>query len=423
MVGKKPSIKQLACTMCGSPMTINGFGQTRSIACPACATVLDLDDPNHQIIQAGLGKQPYEPMIPLGTKGVLFGKRYQMIGYMIRTDGTGMYEWEEYLLFNPYRGFRWLVQMNGHWMFVTPMKEKPKPASMTLGRPIEDMIYNGVRYKAFLRGEARVRYVMGEFYWQVKVGDMVDVRDYVAPPYMLSWEGDQTESVWSRSEYIEPDVVNKGFNLNKWMPGKHGIAPAQPLPGESYARPLYTAALMATIGLFFVQCSHRTGAPRNMVAFSQEYVSDAKTPNNAQKSHEFILPGSSPAILEVSGRAPVMNNWIDLEVGLINAATGEPQVNNMEISYYTGRDSDGTWSEGSQSSYVYFYGVKPGRYYLTVEPENAPTLPVINYGITARYGVTTAGNLVVALFLALVFPVLVMLRRYFADQARWQESG
>ncbi|MEJ7605177.1 MAG: hypothetical protein WKF37_02675, partial [Bryobacteraceae bacterium] len=59
----------------------------------------------------------FHPVIPLGTRGNLQGTRYEAIGFQMRgieVDGI-QYLWSEYLLFNPYQGYRYLTEYQGHW--------------------------------------------------------------------------------------------------------------------------------------------------------------------------------------------------------------------------------------------------------------------------------------------------------------------
>src|SRR5262249_42639046 len=135
------------------------------------------------------------------------------------------FTWNEYLLFNPYYGYRWLTENDGHWSFVTPIKERP-------GKQFQHsrtLPFQGEVYQLYYAGSAEVVYVLGEFYWLVQVGKQVQMADYVNPPKMLSQEVDANEIQWAVSDYIEPDVIRKAFNL-KGIPAPHSVAANQPSP-------------------------------------------------------------------------------------------------------------------------------------------------------------------------------------------------
>ena len=44
--------------------------------------------------------------IPIGARARLGDIEWEVVGYMRRCDGPGDFRWTEYLLFNPYQGYR-----------------------------------------------------------------------------------------------------------------------------------------------------------------------------------------------------------------------------------------------------------------------------------------------------------------------------
>ena len=67
-------------------------------------------------------------MLPLGARGTLRGVPWELIGFQTRgvtADGE-TFEWEEYLLFNPYKGYRYLTNYRGHWNLVVPLEPMPQ---------------------------------------------------------------------------------------------------------------------------------------------------------------------------------------------------------------------------------------------------------------------------------------------------------
>jgi hypothetical protein len=71
-------------------------------------------------------------------------------------------------------------------------------------------------------------------------------------------------------------------------------------------------------------------------------------------------------ILRVGGSAPLDNSWLALDFAVVNA--DEQVVSEFfdEASYYSGSDSEGSWTEGSRSFGTYFKVKKPGTYRLLV---------------------------------------------------------
>ena len=109
-------VRTLECPNCGGTVEIK-YERTLNAVCIQCLSVLDASTPSLQILQKFAGKQRYQPKIPLGTRGKLATGEYEAIGFQIRSitvDGV-VYSWAEYLLYNPYKGYRYLTEYNGHW--------------------------------------------------------------------------------------------------------------------------------------------------------------------------------------------------------------------------------------------------------------------------------------------------------------------
>lgn len=75
------------------------------------------------------------------------------------------------------------------------------------------MTLDGVTYDHFQTAQAYTWFVIGEFPWQVKVGEIVTAADYVAAPKMLSSETTENEVNWSRGEYIDGKELWAAFQI------------------------------------------------------------------------------------------------------------------------------------------------------------------------------------------------------------------
>lgn len=157
-----PKVRSLACPNCGGTVEVRGLGRTLTVVCIQCLSVLDATTPSLQVIEQFRAKERFRPLIPLGTRGKLDGVLYEAIGMQVRemtADGVA-YHWSEYVLFNPYRGFRYLTEYNGHWNLVTVLQALPL-ATMRGTRPIANFM--GATYRHFQDYQAATIYVMGEF--------------------------------------------------------------------------------------------------------------------------------------------------------------------------------------------------------------------------------------------------------------------
>ena len=120
-----------------------------------------------------LSDQPKLPGdIPLGAKGTFDGVTYTLIGRLRREtyyEGS-VFFWDEYLLYEPAVGFRWLVESNGHWSFVTTLP----PGAVEIG--YDKVAYGGRDFRLYDTATAEVAEVWGEMYWRVHVGEKADDR-------------------------------------------------------------------------------------------------------------------------------------------------------------------------------------------------------------------------------------------------------
>lgn len=164
-----------------------------------------------------------EVWLAVGDEAELEGARYRVIGIMQRStksDGE-TFTWEEYVLFAPAEGVRYLVVSDGHWNFVAPVD-----AGLVTVEPGRAR-FDGATYEEYGAGTSRLEWATGELPWEATLGDAVSATDFVHAPYMLSCERSPDEVVWSRGTYLPPDTVAKAFG-RRALPKPSGRAPNQP---------------------------------------------------------------------------------------------------------------------------------------------------------------------------------------------------
>jgi len=405
------------CPNCGSPVTIRVAGQTLSVMCPACASAIGIENENYQILWKYEQVVDVKPLIPIGTRGKLHAADYEVIGFLLRSDEKGNYPWREYLLFNPYEGFRWLVEADGHWSFVTMIKSQ---SGFSMSKRY--LYYQGEGYSRFLAGKARTNYILGEFYWKVEANDLVAVGDYVSPPHMLSYEFGDGEVVWSQALYTEPSVVRSAFNVTAPMPVRLGVGPHQPSPWISAWDGIKWKTGMAVALLVILHIFIYVTRDTTIFAQTFNYTKPATTPGAIEVESPSFEHKDLSAI-EVEVQAPVNNSWLDADVDLVNTKTGATFPLSEEVSFYSGYDGDGYWSEGDQSQSAIIASVPPGAYMLRAELEADPKLASTAFNLIVHQGIPPIGNLAVAVLLILFAPAIIFWRKYSFESARWAESS
>ncbi len=427
MEAKKPKsggVKTFNCPSCGGTVTLRAVGISITAICQHCGSAIDVANEHFRIISTSKQKTR-TILLPIGARGELSGIQWEVIGFMVRCDGTEMYFWREYLLFNPYHGFRFLVENQGHWSFVQLLRQNVGSKG-TSG----SVWFDGDEYRMFLNGRAKVEYVLGEFYWRVKVGDRTDVSDYVAPPFMLSLERNKQEITWSRGVYVEPaeiamafahDVKTR-FKQDFNLPPARGVAANQPSPLSGRG-----GSLMAACGIFIAALIGMQGLVSSLASdtlvYSQSFRTTGVDKGRTYASAPFVLSGGGNVLVGVS--SPVENNWFELEMSLVNEQADESFNLLQGVEYYYGRDSDGAWAEGGRYSDTIISSVPDGTYRLVMTPDAGAyglLAATVDYTVTVRRNVAAMSNFWVAFVLILAYPLLMAIRHWSFEQKRWSES-
>jgi Domain of unknown function (DUF4178) len=403
-----------------------------TVVCTHCLSVLDASTPELRILQQIQEKYRRTPKIPLGTRGKVGGAQWETIGYQTRAihDDGETFSWDEYLLFNPYKGFRYLTEYDGHWNYVTPLE--PLPDRIAMGnRPA--VRFQGRLFKHFSGAEAETTFVLGEFPWRVHTGEKVIADDFVDPPAVLSSETAEHEITWSRGEYMQGVEVWKAFALPGAAPPAYGVYLNQPSPYTS-------GGLWGTFGMFLLiliaLAIFFSTFSRRQVVFQQSYqFQTGSTHEPSFVTPVFDLQGRTTS-LELNVHTNLANNWAYFNFALINDQTGTAYDFGREVSYYAGRDEDGPWSEGSDDSTAYIPSVPPGRYYLRVEPEMDASSGAyvraangrvtrenhVSYQITLTHDVPNYFWFWIAAALLAIPPLFHSMRVKRFEVARWMQS-
>jgi hypothetical protein len=422
MVGDKTykKVKTFNCPSCGADVKISIQGQSLTVVCNSCSSLIDTFNDNYQVIQKNLNKISRKLIIPLGTKGELNGKQWEVTGYVEKRDGE--YIWSEYLLFNPFYGYRWLTEIEGHWTLYAPIKyrssiriqhRKPKPHILN---------FKNTQYKLFNSGEAKIEYVLGEFYWRIRVGDTSEVVDYINPPYQVSIELEPDEINWTQGEYIDSVKIRNAFKLER-VPLHLGIASNQINP-HLETKNFIKKANWFFIGLIFIIQFYFILFSASKEVYKEDISLTSSDISKPRKSVSFDLPVDSKNF-EVYFRSPIANNWIEFAVSLVHEESGESIDKEIGIEYYFGSDGGESWTEGSQEASLFYNSLPKGKYHLIIEPSGSvltatdSNLPVY---ISAKSDVTVWSNFIWSFLLILIAPIYYAIKSYNFEFTRWSNS-
>ncbi|MFZ4688514.1 MAG: DUF4178 domain-containing protein [Polymorphobacter sp.] len=375
------------------------MGNTVTVVCENCGSSLDATDPDLKILHQSMAAQS-RSRIPLGTRGFLAGIEWEAIGYMERSGGGGT--WQETLLFNPWAGYRFLVDDGECWRLGTGLDQLPVEAG-------DSAMLDGDRYHVAERYAARVDFVAGEFYWRVEVGETVDVADYEGPgEATLSCEVNAAEIAWTRLEVQGEGVVESAF----------GIAP----PAESLRSsrdpfasfPAFHFIVAAIASLLLVIIAISGGASEQVL---QKTILVTPGGETVSVTVGVVKLGRNRNTVSVRSYAELDNAWIELDFALVNRTTQERFEADATAERYSGSDSDGGWSEGDRAPEVKFGSLPRGDYDLIVEAtakdwrpgmyqDAEPSKWAVPVTVVATRNVIFLGNMLLALIAIWALPLL-----------------
>lgn len=410
----------MGCPNCGGSLELIAPDKAERVTCPFCNSLLDVNRGNLSFLKAlAPSPSPHEFILPIGAEGTFEDVKMKIIGAVVRsvTIDEVKYFWHEYLLYNPRTGFRWLIHSDNHWNYVQPVNPAEITVNAGIGKP--SVSFNGKTFKIFQDAPATVEYVKGEFYWRVEQGETVRAADFIAAPLMLSQEIGANEVNWSLGTYKTNKEIEEIFGVSD-LPKPWSVAPNQPFTGSFYyTYGLIPLALLFIVAVFMIPFTGLGSTPLPNQQITLPPMVNATTPQTIF-SPPFELKGRRN--VKITASAPVNNSFVELDVDLINEQNNEIESVNIPIEYYTGSDSDGSWTEGSQTEDATLSSLPAGKYTLRVEGTWQNWQQPQPVTVKVEQNVSRGVNFCCAFFVLLIVPVLALFRRFTFESKRWSES-
>lgn len=444
------SARAFSCPHCGSPVTLRAAGITVTAVCPACGSLIDTASPELRIIQAARDALFASPL-EIGWRGKLDDIEWEVIGCVNKSVRyQPAYHWEEYLLFNPWHGFRFLSQVNGHWTLFKRLNQRVDGIAYR-----HSLGLNGRTFHIFNRDNVVVDAVKGEFYWRIKVGDETQACDFVSAPYMLSSEESDDEINISLGRYVSQADIRRAFP-DAHLPYASGVGACQP-SGIRNARSIFSVAALAAVAAVIAHVAVALTSPESMVVDLQGQPLSATTPAPSAPmwGADTPAPGApypSTATLQLPDFVPVQtaaktlvsqpfelatdsnlrvdtwtnldNNWAEFDLSLVNDTTHETFDIHQATSRYSGVDDGERWSEGSNHARSYTPLLPKGHYRLLIDSDTdvfqkQPSLP---FTLEIHRGASDIWNLWLTLLVLAIYPAWVAWRVWSFESARWSNS-
>ncbi|HET9056665.1 MAG TPA: DUF4178 domain-containing protein [Chitinophagaceae bacterium] len=407
--------KEVNCPKCSFRIQLKSYPLTKSFSCGKCGARVSYEQGKPEKEVSG-SKSGYIE-IPLGSKGFIRDAEYEVIGYAKKRDKDG-YSWKEYTLFNPEFGYSFLSEYEGNWIFLSEQPNAPVLYTSSQG----ELVIDGESFALFNKYDYKLLETAGEFPENIFDDRGVAVNEYISPPEIWIREKENANGVaWFKGVHIEGKELENAFGSDKVvLPAKYGIGAVQPVWGYVNPSLLFTAVLVTLAVFLGAQIIMNNLSAKNVV-----YESNIILPDSTN-----IPPIVSPTFelkkwksnLEISLHAPVNNSWFEANITVVNTVTGKEYTIEKRVEYYTGYDSDGYWSEGSNKDEVIISSIPAGKYYLQIFPAKQLNSNIDYFYITVTSDVPMWRNFFIITLLMLLIPAGWWYYMRTVEVRRWSNS-
>ncbi len=411
----------LPCPHCGGSLDLRAPDEAQRVVCPYCSSMLDVEQGNLKFLKT-LDPGKVKPLLALGSTGKLEGIDYIVIGFLRRSVTFDItYYWQEYLLYHPRRGFRWLVHSDNHWSFVRTVH--PGEVEQTTLRAAQ---YGGRNFRLFQDATATVVSVLGEFYWKVEAGETALTADYIAPPEILSREETHYlrtaeelleeqanalrvagEVTWSLGTYLPVAEVEQAFGVAD-LPRPTNVAPNQPF----HHKGVYKAwGLLALVALFVGLVVYLTAGRKTIYDRTHTVTSTVGAESPIIFDGPIEIAGLRNLHIMIN---PAVSSALYVQGDLHNEASGRVREFAVPVGYGATMDE--------QMGEVYLSAVASGAYTLKLDVQQV--LPSNPQSLRVRI-VEDDPQLIYLVYLLIaisIIPLLVLLWHFSFEKRRWEDS-
>lgn len=402
------------CTQCNKPNELRSYPLSQSFCCRHCGAAHSCQGGRLKFRRRL--KQDRIPGIPLYSTGTLKGIEYEIVGFAEKED-TESWAWREYTLFNPVHGYSFLSEYNGHWIF---LREKvDAPVMMHSNR--QGLSFSGEIFLLYNEYRYSIKDGRGEFPADVFDDAQPHCREFISPPELWAREYNKVGFTWYHGEHVGWNELYKAFGTEISLPYRTGVGPVQPVKG--YVNPQWLKMSLLWVGLLFLGLTIiTTTLNRSEVVYSSTWnLADSVTTQSTVTPRFRLDKGSSNLQLKIE--APVINNWFEANITLVNADNGKEYTLEEGVEYYTGYEDGESWSEGSTTNEALLTSIPGGNYFLEIIASKPVGSSPAYYTLEARYDVPMWSNFFVFLLMALIPGGILYGYIVLRERARWSNSA
>lgn len=415
---RNTNIRSINCTSCGAGLDVLGGGRVQTHVCGYCGSELDAQD-DYKVLQQYTDLKRPESPFRIGMTGTISGVAYTVIGtighkeeYRGRT-----WRWVDHQLFSPTHGYAYLTVEKGHFIFSRRYRKATVPRWISPGiveraETPPSVSADGDRYRYYDTSDSEITFVEGEFNWQPKIGYRTSTVSMMSKTAVLAFSRTVSEEEVIKSVYPDQLEIAESFGLESIpaLQGVHRLQPYDAGPDKPFVQNTLLYAMIGCVVAYFGLLMFGTGQNLEPRTFDRGAL-PLEMPFDVTAANR---------IARVQMRGNIDNSWAYYEID-VEGPDGETVFETgRTISYYSGRDADGSWTEGSQRTSLRFRPTQAGPHILRIGVGEAEKSNAFS-GLTVRI---SEGGLVARwfLFAALFFMVLWIIpamRTAKHQRSRW----
>lgn len=405
---------KINCCCCNKEIDVLYPDTTVALVCKHCNTQLLLN--KNELEKTGLNEvEESKIAFNLNDAIVLENINYIVTGIAIKQE-QNYYKskWREYSLYNKEKGYVFLNEYNGHWLKVQKIKFKDDIevgngfTTLTFDNKIFDL-YNTYSYKTI--------FAKGEFCYNLFDVENTKCYEYIAPPYLVSKEKNKQIINWYKGNYVSKSVLKRQTNIK--LPYSIGVG-AVDTKGSIKSNTIAIVGL-ALLALSFLLHMLTTSVKTSKQLFKNSYTLPDSSQIFTTTINDIFLNKNSSNI-QLNVYAPLNNNWLEISAKLVNTKDGTEYNVEKGLEYYSGYDSEGSWSEGSTTDEIFINQVPNGTYVLSIQATQNNSLDIKRFDIEAIYDVPNNSNFFICIGLIIALCFIMFLINYSYDYNRWRDS-
>lgn len=345
---RTPEIRTLDCPNCGTGLPLHGGGRVLSMVCTSCGSTLSaLED--FQAVGRFLEAERPDTPFEIGMSGEIDGVVFTVIGIlgMVERDEGEEWRWVDHQLYSPTHGYAWLTVEGRVFQFTRRTRRGADPAWVSPTDPERKVRYRGKEMRLDEPGLWEVDYAAGEFSWIPRRGELSRVVSYRAGPQALTF----SESVSGEREVELTHLLDSAATCAAF-----GIEPARaPRKPRSLGRFIgNTAGVSALVCLGIALAM--MGGERDMGAVS-----------NQAPPFSFEIDVRRPGeLVRLDLSSNVRNSWAAMGIEVTDDEDEVVFEVERGVEYYEGRDSEGSWTEGSGRASLTFRAPAAGVHTVSI---------------------------------------------------------